>query len=110
MIPLLGHARSASRGAQGYFVLITMVAGSGVVTVSMAELMNSHPPVVPLASSRENFTSAEVMGVPLLNLTPCLSLNVQVRWSSDWVQLSASHGSTLWPSVLPIVSPSKIWL
>ena len=58
----------------------------------------------------ENFTSAEVIGVPLLKLTPCLSLNVQVRWSSDWVQLSASQGSTFWPSWLPIVSPSNIWL
>src|ERR1700712_3360962 len=108
MMPLLGQARSASSGAHGYLVLITTVAASGVVIFSMAELMNSQPPLVLLASSRENLTSADVIGVPSLNVTSVRSLNVQVSLSADWVQLVASQGSTEVPSVLPTVRVSKI--
>lgn len=75
----------------------------------MAELMNSHPPLVELASSSENFTSAEVIGVPSLNFTSVRSLNVQVSLSADCVQLVASHGSTDVPSLLPMVRHSQIW-
>src|SRR5262245_19428868 len=106
MIPLLGQARSASSGAHGYLVLMTTVMSSGAVTVSIALLTNSQPPLVELASSSENLTSAEVIGVPSLNFTVGRSLNVQVSWSADWVQLSASQGSTVRPSLLPTVRVS----
>ena len=104
---MLGQARSASSGAHGYLVLITTVLASGVVMVSKAELMNSQPPLVVLASSRENFTSAEVIGVPSENLTPSFRWNVQVSLSSDCSHDSASQGSTLVPSALPTVSVSQ---
>ena len=88
-------------------VLITTVFASGVVMVSNAELMNSQPPLVVLASSRENFTSADVIGVPSENVTPCLRWKVQVSLSSDCSHDSASQGSTLVPSALPMVSVSQ---
>ncbi len=50
-------------------------------------------------------TSPAVSSSPLWNLTPCLSLNVQVRPSSDTSQLSAKCGSTP-PSVLGKTSES----
>src|SRR3978361_1095616 len=99
MMPLLGQARSASSGAHGYLVLITRVLASGVVIFSMAELMNSQPPLVELASSSETLTSAEGIGVPSLKVTSVRSLKVQVSLSADWVQLVASHGSTEVPSL-----------
>jgi len=41
--------------------------------------------LVPRALSSENFTSADVIGEPLLKVTPCLSLKVQVSLSADVV-------------------------
>src|SRR4051812_32075700 len=100
MMPLLGHARSASSGAHGYFVLITTVLSSGVETEAIAALMNSQPPLVPLASSSENLTSADVMGWPLLNLTLSRSVRVHDSLSADCFQLVASPGLTVLPSLL----------
>ncbi len=71
--------------------------------------MNSQPPLVELALSRENLTSLLVIGEPLWNLTPLRSVKVQVSLSALWVHLVASHGSTERPSLLPIVSVSYIW-
>ncbi len=95
---MLKLARSASSGAQGYFVVMTTVDGSGASMFLMATSRNSQPPSVLRALSSENLTSAEVIGEPLLNFTPCFSLNVQVSLSSDSVWLSASSGATSLPS------------
>jgi hypothetical protein len=51
-------------------------------------------------------TSADVIGVPSLNVTFLRSVNVQVSLSVDWVQLVASQGSTVFPSLPPMVSVS----
>ena len=71
--------------------------------------MNSQPPLVELALSRENLTSLLVMGEPLWNLMPLRSVKVQVSLSALWVHFVASHGSTERPSLLPMVSVSYIW-
>lgn len=54
-----------------------------MVTSLIAELMNSQPPLVLLDSSMENFTSAEVIGWPLWNLTSFLSFRVHDLLSGD---------------------------
>ncbi len=75
-IPLAKIDRSASSGAHGNFRWITTVSGDGASTDLIAESRKAQPFVALRFWSIENFTSAEVIGLPSENLTPCLSLKV----------------------------------
>ena len=78
---------------------MTTVAASGVVIVSIA-LFKKPQPSPFVARSSENLTSADVIGVPSLNLTSVRSLIVQVNLSAACEELFASHGETVLPSWL----------
>ena len=102
---MLKQARSESNGAHGNLVLITTTSEDGVEILSIAVLRNPHPsPAVAL--SNENFTSADVIGVPSLNLISVRSLIVHVTLSEPTVALFASHGLTSLPSAVIMKSGS----
>jgi hypothetical protein len=84
-IPLANSARSARIGAHWYLRWITTVSGEGASTDAIAASRNPQPAEAAIVCSRLNFTSAEVMGVPLENLTPCRSVMVYVFWSLEVV-------------------------
>ncbi len=62
-------------------------------------------PLIFCTRSKEYLTSAEVIGVPSENFTPCRSWHVQVLRSFEWVQPVASTGSSL----APCGNPNKPW-
>src|SRR5207253_3371819 len=99
MIPFAKSAMSATHGAHGSFRLKTTVLGLGASIRLIAASRYPQPFACARASSIENLTSAEVIGLPFENLTPLRSLNVYVFPSLDLVYEVASHGFRVVPSL-----------
>ena len=75
-MPLANRAMSARNGAHGYLVWMTTVSGSGVVMSLIAASRYPQPWLALRVWSIENFTSAEVIGLPFENFTPGRRWNV----------------------------------
>lgn len=89
---------SAGNGAHGWAVWNTTVWASGVSILVMIESMNENGASLAWFCSMENFTSAEVTGLPLVNFASLRRWKVQLSLSADWVHDVASDGCTSLPS------------
>ena len=75
----------------------TTVSGFGVVMLVMASSMKPQTDVLAIARSKENLTSAEVIGWPFENLTPWRRWNVQASLFAERLYPVASQGVKPWP-------------
>src|SRR6478672_5043018 len=94
MIDQLTAVSALRKDVSFAFSLITTVCGSGVSIVSIASASEDGGPLRFSRRVKLHLTSADVSGLPLLNLIAGLRWNVYV-WPSAVVQSVAASATTL---------------
>ena len=95
MIQAANPADAVTSIGCGHASFMTTVMSSGVSTASTADQIKAAPPPMACVRSIDALTAAAFNGAPSENDRPLRNLNVQVRPSSDELQLSARTGSTV---------------
>src|ERR1700677_2134799 len=100
MIAPLHKVSRAGMLATGWAVVRVTVSSLTTVTAVIGDRRDPRPALLVRARSRENFTSAAVMGCPLEKVTPWRSATVQERWSALGVTDRAKPGRSDFPFVV----------